>query len=105
MMDYELYWNKNDDAVVPSKMVISGSFGNLTDARAYAYTKITASPKHHLSRSTSTVIEIIGVDRDGTMYDCGKVGTLGSDKDFWIAYIPHGRRKYYRLYRNGSIRK
>ena len=104
-MEYELYWNKNDDVKPPTIMVIGGSFSNLTDARAYAYGKIALNVKHHLSRSTSTIIEVIGIDRDGVMYDCGKIGTLGSDKDFWVAYIPQGRRKYYRLYRNGSIRK
>lgn len=105
MAEYELYWNRNDDMKVSTKMVISGSFGNLKDARAYAYRKIPLSMKHHLSRSTSAVIEIIGIDRNGNMHDYGKVGTLGSGNDIWTAYIPHGERVRYRLYGDGSVRR
>lgn len=106
-MEYEMYWNRNDNENVPTKMVISGTFSNLTEARAYAYGKIEKSKeKANILRKSSTIIEILGVDRDGIMYDCGKVGTMVySDEDKIIVYKPRGKRGYYKLSSNGSIRK
>lgn len=88
-------------------MVISGSFSNLTEARAYAYGKIEKSRERaNILRKSSTIIEILGVDRDGIMYDCGKVGTMVySDKDIVVVYKSRGKKGYYKLSRNGSIRK
>lgn len=106
-MEYELYWNINGNEDVPTKMVISGSFGTLMDARAYAYSKIgKVRGSTNILSKTSKIIEILGVDRDGILYDCGKVGTMNySDKDKVIVYKPRGKRSYYRLSKNGSIRK
>lgn len=106
-MEYELYWNRNDNENVPTKMVVSGSFRNLTEARAYAYGKIEKSKeKSYILKKSATIIEILGVDRDGIMYDCGKVGTMVySDDDIVVVYKPYGKKGYYKLSRNGSIRK
>lgn len=106
-MEYELYWNRNDDMDVPTDMVISGSFGTLKDARAYAYSKIgKVRGSTNILNKKSKIIEILGIDRDGILYDCGKIGTMVySDKDKVIVYKPRGKRGYYRLSSNGSIRK
>lgn len=102
---YKLYWYKNDNRDIPRKKVVNRQFNSLTEARAYAYSKIALSPKHHLARSSSTVVAVCSVERDGEEYVCGLVGTLGSGNDFWVAYVPYWSEKYYTLYRNGSIRK
>ena len=105
-MEYELYWNGNNDKDVPTKMVVSGSFGTLMDARAYAYKKIKNNKDSDILEKKSKIIEILGVDRDGIMYDCGKVGTIGkSDRDRGVYYKPRGKKVYYKLSSNGSIRK
>lgn len=98
-MDYELYWNTNDGKHVSTNMVISGSFGKIAEARAYAYSKIKKEKGTNLLRKSSKIIEIIGVNSNGDLFDEGKIGTIGSKV---ALFIP--KKGYYEVKSNGAIK-
>ncbi len=102
MMDYELYWNTNDGKHVSTNMVISGSFGKIAEARAYAYSKILKIKKEertNVLRKSSKIIEIIGVDSNGNLFDVGRIGTIGSKV---VLFVP--KKGYYEVKSDGAIK-
>lgn len=99
MVEYELYWNTNEGKRVSTNMVISGSFGKIAEARAYAYSKINKEGRANLLKKSSKIIEIIKIDSDGYLFDEGKVGTIGSKV---ALFVP--KKGYYEVKPNGSIK-
>ena len=102
-MDYELYWNTNDGKHVSTDMVISGSFGKIAEARAYAYSKILKIKKEertNVLRKSSKIIEIIGVDSNGNLFDEGRVGTIGPKV---AMFVP--KKGFYEVGHDGAIKK
>lgn len=88
MADYELYWNP-DLKKAPTNMVVSGSFGSIKAARAYAYKEIKKKPKN--------TIEICRVYKD-FIAGCGYVRIIYG-KAYWIT---NNARSI--LYSNGNVK-
>ena len=89
-MEYELYWGSVNS--VPTKMVVSGSFGKIDDARKTAYREL----KHIYGRD----IDIVGIDRNGNLYDMGSVKRKAE-----LIYYKDTKGRKYNLNKDGKIRR